>query len=121
MPDETILYSIQLYDAPVPKMLAPVTSDPAPGTAGAAVVLAGALLDGAPVVAGAAGAAGLELVQPAIETAITTKIIAITLTCENFIKYPPCFNYIPYNHSLSSGIGDVGSGITIYRTLLKNS
>ena len=92
IPDVTILYSIQLYDAPVPKMFAPVTSEPAAGAAdGAAVVPAGATVppDGAAVVAGAAGVAGVELVHPEIETATTTKIIANKLMCENFIGILP--------------------------------
>ena len=70
-------------------MFAPVTSAPA---AGAAVALAGAAvpLAGDPPVAGAVVVDGLELVQPAIEIAITTRIIAITLMCENFIVIPHC-------------------------------
>ena len=35
------------------------------------------------------GVAGRELAHPAIETAITTKAMAITLTCENFIIILP--------------------------------
>jgi hypothetical protein len=69
-------------------MFAPETSDPA---AGADELPAGVPVtaDGAPPVAGAAGVAGLELVHPATKTAVTTKTMAITLTCENFISILP--------------------------------
>jgi hypothetical protein len=101
-------------------MFAPVTSLPA---AGAAVPLAGATVpaDGAAVAAGvvvAAGAAGLELVHPAINIATTTKIIANTLIGENFIgnhsffnkKFPvtpPCSSWI----KVFAGHGILSNGL----------
>jgi hypothetical protein len=69
-------------------MFAPMTSDPAAG-ADELPVGVPVPLDVAPPVAGVAGVAGLELAHPAIETAITTKAMAITLTCENFISILP--------------------------------
>jgi hypothetical protein len=67
--------------------------DAADGAAAAAA--AGAPLGGAPPVAGAAGAAGLELVHPAIDTAIITSMIAITLIDENFIDTPLLLEKFP--------------------------
>jgi hypothetical protein len=98
-------------------MFAPVTSDPATGTADPPAGAADPP-DGAPP---AAGVAGLELVQPAIETAIITKIIAIKLICENFIlilTVPLKFPETPHNRL---ELCDNGLRITISRRLLKNS
>jgi len=80
------LYSIQLYGVAPPKIFAPLTDDPADGTevpdgAPVAVVAAGVAAVVPPVVA---GVVGLVLEHPAIATAITTRMIAMTLIREIF-------------------------------------
>jgi hypothetical protein len=78
-----------LYEAALPKRLAPFTTDPAAGAvvietppAGDGLTGAGdALIVGIPV----AGAAGLVLEHPATATATTTNIIAVILIGEIFI------------------------------------
>ena len=77
-----ILYSNQLYGVAVPKMLAPVTTDPVWGLP--AVVVAAGAFPGSPALA--------DVVwdeHPATATAITTSTIVMILKPEIFKLSPP--------------------------------
>lgn len=100
MPPEDILYSIQLYDAGLePKMLVPLTTDPAddadvvPDGALTAVVAPGVAAVVPPVV----GEVGLVLEHPAIATAITISMIAMIPICEIFKSTPSLYYDMPDN------------------------
>jgi hypothetical protein len=86
IPDVVILYSIQLYDVAPPKMLAPLTIEPAAGPDEPPdVVVLAVVADGAPPVGGAAGPV---LEQPAMATAM---VITRTITILKLL----IFNQIP--------------------------
>jgi hypothetical protein len=88
---DVILYSYQLKLA-FPKILAPLTTDPAAGTDDVPDVVAVGLAPAAIVataVVPVAGDDGVVLAQPAIATAMMTRMITMTLVPKIFNLIPP--------------------------------
>lgn len=94
---DVILYSYQLKFA-FPKILAPLTTDPAAGTDDVPDVVAVGLAPAAVAVVCVAlvvGEAGVVLAHPAIAMAITTRMIIMTLLREIFTLIPPDLMVMP--------------------------